>query len=283
MDRSLTHPRPPAGADVLQRLRALRRPRDPRSRGRVAYPAIAGILFIAAWEAGSRGGLLNTDFFSSPSAIADAAVTILPTSAFWYDARVSASEFIIGYALAVAIAVPFGIVTGWVRPLQYFFAPWLNALNATPRIALLPLVILWFGLGLSSKVALVFLAVFVTVAINTFYGVRAVDRNLLDVSRVFGASGRKRVLSIVVPSTTPFVLVGMRVGVARAVGAVMLGEFMTSEAGIGNFIFRSAHSLQADKVLFGAGFVALFALSCFLILGALERRFSRWRPRVGSA
>jgi ABC-type nitrate/sulfonate/bicarbonate transport system permease component len=248
-----------------------------------ALPWLSFVLLLVIWEVTARAGVIDEIFFSSPTGIWHAGVTAVQTVDFWNDTWISLKEFLIGYVAAVAVAVPFGLGAGYSRRFQYFVDPWLNALNSTPRIALLPLVVLWFGLGLMSKVAIVFIGVFVSVAINTLGGVRTVDRTLADVASTFGASGMRRLTSVVLPGILPFALVGMRLGVGRAVAGVMVAEFFTSQAGLGNFIFRAGQTLQTGKLLFGAVFITILALLGFHGLTALERRFSKWRPRVGSA
>jgi NitT/TauT family transport system permease protein len=175
-------------------------------------PLASFVILLGAWEIGSRMQLISPFFFSSPTGVLAAGAEHLMTADFWNDVWISSQEFLVGYVAAVSLAIPFGLLTGWFRPLHYLFEPWLAAFNATPRLALLPLVILWVGLGFWSKAVIVFLGVFFPVAINTFLGIRTVDRNLYDVSRSFGASTYRRIMSVVLPSVTPFALVGMKLG-----------------------------------------------------------------------
>ena len=253
------------------------------ARERLVLPFATFAVLIGLWELGAQTGFLETFFFSSPSRVvaAGAAEVILPR--FWNDVFVSGQEFLVGYVLAIVVAIPFGLLTGWFRTAHYLFEPWLSAFNATPRIALLPLVVLWVGLGIWSKITIVFLGVFFPVAINVFHGVRTVDRNHVDVARSFGASTAMRIRTVVLPTIVPFALVGMRIGIGRAVGGVLVGEFYTSTAGLGNMVFRAGQTLQTDRLLFGAIFITILALIAFRALSAVERRFRAWRPSVGSA
>ncbi len=238
---------------------------------------------LALWETSARLGLINPFFFSSPVGVLEAGAENIFLPEFWNDVWVSSQEFSVGYVAAVAVAVPFGLLTGWYRPLHYLFEPWLAAFNATPRLALLPLVVLWVGLGFWSKAVIVFLGVFFPVAINTFQGVRTVDSNLYDVARSFGASGYRRIMSVVLPSVLPFALVGMKLGIGRAVSGVVVAEFFTSQDGLGNFIFRAGAQLDTAKLLFGAFFITGLALAAFAAISAVERRVKAWQPRIGSA
>ena len=246
-------------------------------------PWLSFVVVLLIWEICARAGVIDEVFFSSPSDVWNAGVAAVQTADFWNDTRISLEEFVIGYVAAVVVAVPFGLAAGYSRRFQFFVDPWLNALNSTPRIALLPLVVLWFGLGTMSKIAIVFIGVFVSVAVNTLGGVTTVDRTLADVATTYGASGMRRLTSVILPGILPFALVGMRLGVGRAVSGVMVAEFFTSQAGLGNFIFRAGQTMQTGKLLFGALFITVLALLGFRGLAALERRFSKWRPRVGSA
>jgi ABC-type nitrate/sulfonate/bicarbonate transport system permease component len=254
-----------------------------KERENVILPLATFALLIFLWEYGVRAAWFDPFFFSSPSRILIAAQRELQTPRFWNDVWVSSQEFTIGYVGAIIIAVPFGIVTGWFRTLHDLFDPWLSGFNATPRLALLPLVVLWVGLGIASKIVIVFLGVFFPVAVNTFHGVRTVDANLAAVARSFGASTSRRVWTVVLPSVLPFALVGMRIGVGRAIGGVIVAEFFTSNVGLGNYIFRSGQQLQTDNVMFGALFITVLALIVFRVVATVEQHFKKWRPRVGSA
>lgn len=238
---------------------------------------------VAVWEIAAQSGAISTFFFSSPSLIVQAGATNLVDPEFWRDVQVSGQEFLVGYVAAVVLAIPFGLLTGWFRRLHYMFEPWLAAFNAMPRLALLPLVILWVGLGFWSKAVIVFLGVFFPVAINTFNGMRTVDQNLYDVSRSFGASGLRRILSVVVPSVIPFTLVGLKLGIGRAVSGVVIAEFITSTEGLGNFIFKKGSQFDTASMLFGAFFLTGLAVIAFFAIGLIERRVKDWQPRVGSA
>ena len=246
-------------------------------------PVASFAFLVVVWEVTSRLGLISAFFFSSPSGVMEAAAENIVTSEFWTDVWISTQEFLVGYVAAIAVAIPFGLLTGWFRPLHFIFEPWLAAFNATPRLALLPLVVLWVGLGFWSKAVIVFLGVFFPVAINTFQGVRTVDRNLYDVAVSFRASGYRRIMSVVLPSVTPFALVGMKLGIGRAVSGVVVAEFFTSQDGLGNFIFRAGAQLDTGKLLFGAFFITGLALLAFAAISAIERRVKGWQPRVGSA
>jgi len=248
--------------------------------GRIPIPW-AAVLFVAllvAWEAGARLGLISDLFFSSPSEIFRTGVREVGGGRFWRDLGLSSVEFLIGFAAAALIAVPLGLLVGSSRRFGYLISPWLDGLNATPRIALLPLVVLWVGLGFWAAVIIVFLGAFFSIAINTSNGVRTVDRRLLNLARSFGASRGKVFLTVVAPATVPYTIAGLRIGVGRALIGVFVAEIFGGSAGIGYMIKVAGQTLQTDRVFFGVVIFILMGVALFGGIGILERRFERWRP-----
>lgn len=241
--------------------------------------ALGGIVaFLLFWEIGSRLGFINELFFSRPSAIALAGVVEVQQPRFWEDFRVSSVEFGVGFALAVIMAVPLGLLAGWYRRLQYLLDPWLNFLNSLPRVALLPVLIIWFGLGVESKIAVVWLGAFFSIIIPTIQGVKTVDRRFLDVAASFGAPRRLLFTSVVAPATVPFMVTGLRLGVGRALIGVVVGELFAATSGLGVMLARASDALQTDRLLFG---VLIFTTAGIIGVEAVrrvERHFQRWRP-----
>jgi ABC-type nitrate/sulfonate/bicarbonate transport system permease component len=244
----------------------------------------AGVItFLIIWElVGNTFKLINPMFMSAPSLIWGATVQLFGSGEIWNDLRVSGIEFFWGYLLSAAFGVPFGIMVGWYKRMSYIFDPFINALNATPRIALLPLVIIWLGIGILSKVGIIFLGAVFPILINTRDGVKTTPANLLNAARSFGATEWLIFKTVVLPSTVPFILTGLRLGVGRALVSVMVGELYAATAGIGFMITVAGATFQTDKVFVG---VLIFALSGMFSMDALtrfEKRFSNWRPAVGS-
>jgi NitT/TauT family transport system permease protein len=190
---------------------------------------------------------------------------------------------VVGYVAAVLLGVPLGLVGGWYRRLNYFFDPWLNFMNSLPRVALLPLIVLWVGIGIWSKIVVVFLGAFFMIMMNTLYGVRTVDRHLLDVASSFGASQRRLFITVVLPGSLPFILAGLRLGIGRAVIGVIVGELYAANAGLGYMIVVAGQTLQTSRLLFGVILLTAMGVVSVEALRVVERRFQRWRPRVGAA
>jgi NitT/TauT family transport system permease protein len=246
---------------------------------RLLYGLAGVIVFLALWEIGSRAGIIDRSFFGRPTGIVEAGIKEVQTERFWGDLMASVSEFGIGYILAIGLGIPMGLAAGRFRRLQFAFDPWLNFFNSLPRIALLPVLVIMFGVfGPASKIAVVFLGAFFSIVIPTVQGVRTVDRRFVDVARSFQASERLLFRSVVIPSTVPFIITGMRLGIARALIGVVTAELYTQTEGIGVLIRRATELRQGDRALFG---VLLFTVSGIIgveVIRRVEARFQKWRP-----
>jgi len=246
--------------------------------------ASAGVItFLVVWElVGNTFQLINPMFMSAPSLVWKAAVQLFSSGEIYNDLYVSGIELFWGYFLSAAVAVPFGIMVGWYKKASYIFDPFINAMNATPRVALLPLVIIWLGIGILSKVGIIFLGAVFPILINTRDGVKTTPYNLLTAARSFGASEWMLFRTVVLPSTIPFILTGLRLGLGRAIVGVMVGELYAATAGIGFMITVDGATFQTDKVFVGVLVFALTGMIGMDLLTRVERRFDKWRPKVGS-
>jgi NitT/TauT family transport system permease protein len=239
--------------------------------------------FLILWElVGNTFQLINPMFMSAPSLIFKAAVQLFGSGEIYNDLYVSGIELFWGYFLSAAVAVPFGIMVGWYKKMSYIFDPFINAMNATPRVALLPLVIIWLGIGVLSKVGIIFLGAVFPILINTRDGVKTTPYNLLTAARSFGASEWMLFKTVVLPSTIPFILTGLRLGLGRAIVGVMVGELYAATAGIGFMITVAGATFQTDKVFVGVLIFALTGMLGMELLTRVEKRFSKWRPKVGA-
>jgi NitT/TauT family transport system permease protein len=244
---------------------------------------ISVAVFLLAWElVGNTFQLINPMFMSAPSLILRAAVQMFTSGEIWNDLYVSGIEFWWGYLFSVIVGVPFGIAIGWYKKFAYICDPFVNAMNATPRVALLPLVIIWLGIGILSKVGIIFLGAVFPLLINTRDGVKTTPANLLTAARSFGASEWQIFKTVVVPSTVPFILTGLRLAVGRALIGVMVGELYAATAGIGFMITVAGATFQTDKVFVGVLIFAISGMVATDIIDRAEKRFDKWRPKVGS-
>ena len=255
-------------------------PRPPWNirHGRAVYGLLGLVGFLIFWEFGSRAGIVSEYFFARPTMIVEAGIEAVQEPKFWRDLRVSFTEFGVGYMLAIVLGIPLGLLTGWYRRLQYVLDPWLNFLNSLPRFALMPVIVIAFGLGIMSKISVVFLGAFFAIIIPTIQGVRTVDRRYLDVATSFRASKRRLFLTVVAPATVPFIVTGLRLGIARALIGVVTGELYAATEGLGVMIKLASDTLQVDRLLFGVLIFTFAGLIGVEAVRRIERYFQRWRP-----
>jgi len=263
----------------------VRRQRNPLSRwyrrNERAVLSAAGIVsFIAAWQIGADAGLIDKFFFSSPLDILAAGAAEVQKARFWEDVKISAIELGLGTLIALVTSVPIGIAIGWYRRVSLTFDPWLNFFNALPRVALIPLVVLWAGLGVEMKTIIVFFGGFFSIILPTVEGVRTVDRQFLDVARSFRAPQRLIFTSLVIPGTLPFIVSGIRLAVGRVLAGVILAEFYAQTSGLGVMIARATSNLQSDRALFGVLIFTILGIVLTEGIGIAERYFQRWRPSI---
>lgn len=239
---------------------------------------LAGIVvFLAAWELAPMLGLVRPVFSSSPSRILKAALW-LAQNGLWRHAAVSATEFAAGFGLAVAFAIPAGFALGWFHRLNVLLDSFVQVLNATPRLALAPLLIIWLGIGLTSKVAVVFIGAFIPILYNTRASLRQLPAPLMQCARAFGASDWQMFRTIALPASVPWIITGLRVAVGHALIGVVIAELITSTAGLGYLITVSTSTLQTDKVFVAVGLLAGTGLLLSKLLERLGAHFERWRP-----
>jgi NitT/TauT family transport system permease protein len=177
------------------------------------------------------------------------------------------------------VGLPLGILLGRSATLEAMFDPFVTAFNATPRLVFLPLLMLWLGIGLWSKVAVVFTGALFPLLINTHEGVRNADKLLINVVRSFGASGWDVARLVVIPNALPFIVVGLRLAIGRAILGVVVAEFFGAQEGLGVVMVRAASSFDVNVVF--AGLVVFAALSLLMtgLVKIIEDRMSRWRAR----
>ncbi len=250
----------------------------PEARQRL-LGGIAVLLFVIAWEAVVRFGLVNPLFSSSPSRIAATFVQMVHEGSLGQDIRVSGAEFLLGYSLAVAVGILLGLAMGWYADVAAVLQPFVAALYSTPRIALLPLLIIWLGIGIWSKVAVVFLVAVFQVLISTEAGVRAADESLIRTARSFGANDRQIFMSIVLPGAVPYLIAGLRLGLGQALVGIVVGELYAATAGVGYEIAVAGETFQTDRVFVGIVILALAAIILMWCLRRLEMKFESWRPQ----
>jgi NitT/TauT family transport system permease protein len=244
-----------------------------RSRALVSFVSVAVVL--AAWEVAPRLGIVDGAFTSRPALVVAASVDVIRSGTLARDTLVSAAEFAAGFALALAVGVPAGLLLGSFRTLRHLVDPPMMALYATPQLALLPVLVLWLGIGMASKVAVVFLGAVLPLVVNTMAGVKDVDRALVRAARSFGATRRDQFLKVVLPASLPAVMVGVRLGLSRAVLGVVVAEMYVSQAGIGHQIMRLGAAFRVDQLLVYVLLVSFFGLGATTVARKIEERIAR--------
>lgn len=241
---------------------------------------VAGAL-IAGWEALSRW-VFDPFWISSPWPVAKLVWEWLITGYVFRHALVTLQEMMYGLVLGSVSGLFVGIMLGTRRRLADILDPYVMLFFAIPKLALTPLMILIFGIGLASKVALVAIIVFFFIFFNTYSGVRDVNEDLINQVRIMGASNARIVQSVLLPAATTWIFTGLRLALRQALAGAVVGEILAANAGLGFLIAFAAGRFQSTGVYAGLVFVTLIAVIMNGIAGSLEARLTRWKGRAPS-
>jgi ABC-type nitrate/sulfonate/bicarbonate transport system permease component len=236
------------------------------------------LVTLGLWEAAVRSGAIVSTFLPAPTAILMAAWPFYTSGEVHEHLVASGLAFAAGLGLAVALGVPVGVAVGWSPRLEAILSPYLAALYAMPKLALLPLVIIWVGISLWSVAVVVFLAGFFPIALSLATAVRSVDPALLRVARSFEAGTLRTIGTVVVPSSVPFFLAGLRLAVVGGLVAIVVGEMYASRAGIGYLVAVTGATLQVTRMFAAVLGLTLSGLFALWAIDAAQRRVERWRP-----
>jgi NitT/TauT family transport system permease protein len=237
---------------------------------------ISMTLFLAFWETAVALQWVNPLFTSSPSRIVRTAFDMFADGSIIEHIEVSAHEFVVGYGLAVIVGVPLGILMGWYSRVDAVLEPFVSALYATPRIALLPLILIWLGIGIASKIALSFILVAVLIFFTVFAGIRQVDRRLVERVVTLGGNRLALVRHVYLPSVAAWVLGNLKVAVGFAFTGACVGEFVAATHGLG-YLLSFAQSTYNAALMFALILLILVVVMLiFAIAGRLERHLLRW-------
>ncbi|HUQ78474.1 MAG TPA: ABC transporter permease [Patescibacteria group bacterium] len=246
---------------------------------RVRYGLIGFVIVLPLWELVVRLGFIKKVTLSAPSIIANTAINdLIVNRELWPHLFQSSQQFVLGLGLALLTGVPLGLSLGLFRRLNYFLDPWLSAIYATPTIALVPIIVLVLGLGLESKIFIVWLEAIFVITVSTMAGVRAAEARYLDLAKSFRASRSLTFRSVILPSSFPYILTALRLGTTRALVGVVVAEFFASNKGIGFFINFSGTTLRTDRVMLGVIILGLLGVILGEGVRRIERRFEKWRP-----
>ncbi len=247
--------------------------------GRIAVASV----FLGGWESGARFGWLDPFFFSRPSAVVARVWLQLSQGTVWPHLGVTVVEAALSFLLGSVAGIAAGFVLGRSRLLGDIFGPYIQIANSLPRVVLAPIFLLWFGLGIWSKVALGVTVVFFIVFFNTLKGVREVNPVLLDNARMLGASERQLVRHVLLPSALAWIFSSLEISVGMSIIAAVVGEYLGSTQGIGYLIAQAEGVFDTTGVFAGMVFLAAFVLIVAAAVGRVERRLLHWRPRPAEA
>ena len=251
-----------------------------RANERLFYGILGFVVVLAVWELAGDLGLYRKSLLSTPSLVWTAAVQDFGSGTIWPDLRTSGIEFALGFISALIVGIPLGFAIGLFARVDDTVSPLLYGIYSTPKAAIAPLIILVFGIGLESKVILVFLLTFFSIIVSTVSGVRAVNERHLDLAQSFGASRMLRLRSVVLPSTFPFILTGIRIATGRALVGVIVAEELAANEGIGHYIELYGAFLQTSRVMLGVVLLGVFGVALGEIVKRVEKRYEVWRPEI---
>jgi len=241
-------------------------------------PWLLPVAIIAGWQLASSLGWLSTRVLPEPWAVLRAFATLAASGEMWQHVGVSTGRALSGFALGGGLALALGLLTGSVRWAETLFDSTLQMLRNVPPLALIPLVILWFGIDEAAKLFLVSLGVFFPVYLNTFHGIRNVDKGLIEMARSYGLRGWPLYRDVILPGALPQILVGVRFSLGLMWVVLIVAETISAQAGIGYMTMNAREFLQTDVVLVGILLYALLGKAADLVSKGLERWWLRWHP-----
>ena len=239
------------------------------------------LLLLAVWEAAARVGLIDTRFFPAPSTIITQLVLLAKTGELELHLWASLQRLFWGFLLGGIPALLIGLAMGLYRPLRIAIDPLVAATYPVPKSAILPLVLLIFGLGEMSKIVMVALGVFYPILINTVAGVRNIQPIYLDVGRNFGATGWQVFRTIALPGALPNIMAGVKLGVGMGLILIAIAEMIGAREGIGYMIWNAWQILAVDTMYVGLMVIAILGFAFNLALDAIEHAIMPWRNRQG--
>ncbi len=239
-----------------------------------------GPAMILAWEVAVRAGWLDARLVGLPSAIAARLVREFATGRILWHLGVTVSETVLGFAAGAIAGVICGLLLARFGLVRLTLMPYLEAVYAIPRPALAPLFVLWFGVGFTSKLILVITLVYFVFLLHVLAGLQTTDPKLVDWLRTLGATRGQILQQVGVPHLLPWLFAATKLGLALALIGAIVGEFISSRAGLGFLMLRAADQLDTEGVLAGVVLLSALVMLVMLPLGTLERRLFRWQPDV---
>jgi NitT/TauT family transport system permease protein len=249
-----------------------------RRRATLAWQIAFGVLLLAVWQTVS-GRWIDPFWLSKPSLIAGSILGQYRAGTLIPDIVTTLQNTLIGYVLGAGLGVVCGFVLATLEGLAEVLNPYIIAAYGIPRIALAPLVIVWFGIGAPSKIFLAAMMAFFLTFFNTFTGVREVEPRLIDVARVMGAGRWTRVYKVILPAASPWVIAGLRISIPNALVSEVVGEFIAAQHGLGYRIVYYANTFDTTGTMAGVLLLMIIVFLTNKLLDRAERRILRWQPQ----
>jgi sulfonate transport system permease protein len=248
-----------------------------RIRERI-LPWLVPVALFAAWYFSSRFGLIDPTFLPGPGDVISGFWSVSQTGEVWNDLAISAARALGGLVIGGGIGFALGILNGLSPLAAKLLDTTLQMVRNIPILALIPLAILWFGIGESAKLFLIALGVFFPIYLNTYHGIRNVDAGLIEMARTYGLRGPRLFTRVIFPGALPSILVGLRFALGIMWLVLIVAEMVSSSSGIGYMTMNARDDMQTNIVLLGILIYALLGKFADILAHALERRFLRWHP-----
>lgn len=246
-----------------------------RSRSTVLYSVLSVVIFMAIWMfiSSTKAGRI----FASPVRVVEAFVKKAQNGAIWIHIFSSLYRALSGFLLAFACALPVSFLMGWYRPFRLIVEPWVKFIKSIPPIAYIPLIIVAQGIGESAKITVIFIACFLVMVIAVYQGVVGVDNTLIKAARVLGSNDFQIFYRVIMPSSLPHILVGMRLGLSAALTTLIAAELTGAQVGLGQMIQEASMYFQMDVVLLGIIIIGIIGFLLDRMVAVLERRLTGWQ------
>ncbi|WP_156829121.1 ABC transporter permease [Amorphus coralli] len=240
-------------------------------------PPLVFLLLLAVWEAGSRFGLISPLVLPAPSEVLTAFRNLVESGMLYNHLAASLQRLVIGFVCGTILGTVVGVLIGLYSLARSAFRPLVAAIFPIPKIALLPLFIIWFGIGEGSKVATILFGSFFPMVIATYGGIDAVDRSLIRMGQSFNMSRAAIIRKIVLPSALPAILNGMRIAASISIILLVAAEMIGAEYGIGAYVLLAGNLMATDQLIAGVIVLSMLGLIVSWLISLAERHFLRWR------
>lgn len=249
---------------------------DGRYRARIRG-AFTFFWLAVLWEVVARYGVRDERMLAPFSGVIRALLQLFTSGEIWKHLSISSYEFALGFILASVAGIAVGLLMGTLRFVREYLDPWISGLYAAPLVALAPFYIMFFGIGVSAKVALVFTVVFFPVVVNTYAGIASVDPGMIEVAHSFNATRAQILFKVLIPFSLSYIVTGLRLGVGRGLTGVVVGEFFFANAGLGFLVALAGQTFNTPLLFAGVIVFAFSGIALTGLLKRLERRLAPWR------